>query len=253
MLEIQADENEELMKELNRTNPITKSDESLFIKNLENVQGDERDIIIFSVAYAKNQKGRFMNYFGPISQPAGENRLNVAITRARKKIYLVKSIEARLMNVKEDNKGNYFFKKYLQYVELLNRGEDIVTFLNQISDIDYKTEELSQFDSPFEEEVYDVLVDKLPERYDLRNQIRVGSFRIDLAIYDKEKEEFILGIECDGAMYHSSEDAVEHDYYRQQYLESRGWSIYRIWSTNWWEDYQTEVTKVLRFMDLKIS
>jgi len=238
-------DNDDLAKELNRLNEVTGSDESLFVKNIENVQGDERDIIIFSVAYAKNEKGRFLNQFGPISQPNGENRLNVAITRAKKKIYLIKSIHSSVMNVREDNRGAHFFKKYLQYVEKLNNSDDIEIFLNQISDIEQDSEVLSDFDSPFEIEVFNAINKYMKGKYELRNQIKVGSFSIDLAIYDKEKEMFVLGIECDGAMYHSSKDAVENDFYRQAYLESRGWVIHRIWSTNWWNNKDLEVKKVI--------
>lgn len=250
MLDDLSIENEALYKELGRQNKETGSDESLFVKNIENVQGDERDIIIFSIGYAKNNKGRFINQFGPISQPTGENRLNVAITRAKDKVYIVKSINSKIMNVKESNKGAYFFKKYLQYVELLNNQGDMETFLNQLSDIDHETEELSAFDSPFEEEVYSELCKNINGKYEVRNQIKVGSFSIDLAIYSKEEDKFILGIECDGAMFHSSKDAVENDFYRQIYLESRGWNIYRIWSTNWWQNKTVEIKKLLSHLEI---
>lgn len=76
---------------------------------------------------------------------------------------------------------------------------------------------------------------------------------MDLAIYDNGMEQFILGIECDGAMYHSSEDAIEHDFYRRQYIESGEWKIHKIWSTNWCEDSEIEVDKILRLMNLKKS
>jgi superfamily I DNA and/or RNA helicase len=249
LMDDEALNNDDLMKELYRVEEGTGSDISLFVKNIENVQGDERDIIIFSVAYAKNQKGRFLNQFGPISQPTGENRLNVAITRAKKKIYLIKSFQASLMNVKESNKGAYYFKKYLQYVEKVSsESKDLEVFLNMLSDIEAPTEELSEFDSPFEIEVFDEVNKLLDDRYEIRNQIKVGSFSIDLAIYDKINDMFVLGIECDGAMYHSSKDAVEHDFYRQSYLESRGWVIHRIWSTNWWSSSNVEVSKVLEYL-----
>lgn len=245
MIEERQYENEALQKELDRENKETKADESLFVKNIENVQGDERDIMIFSVAYARNQKGRFINSFGSLSQPGGENRLNVAITRAKKKIYLVKSIKANIMNVNEETKGNYYFKKYLQYVERLNSGQDIEPFLNELGDVDLSSHELSNFDSPFETEVFEALKKRIVSPYELRNQVRVGSFSIDLAIYDTAESKYVLGIECDGAMYHSTKEAVDHDYYRQEYLESRGWNIHRIWSTNWWQNASQEIQKVL--------
>ncbi len=238
-------ENELLLKEMNRVNFIDHTDESLFIKNIENVQGDERDIIIFSVAYGYDAKGKFANRFGSLSQPGGDNRLNVAITRARKKVYVVKSINSDVLNVNENNRGPFLFKKYLQYAEILNKGNDCSNLLNQLSDLTKDNTNLTDFDSAFEIEVYDMInkyLDK--DKYELRNQVGVGSFRIDLAIYDKTTNLYVLGIECDGAMYHSSTEAVERDFYRQRYLESRGWNIHRIWSTNWWTSQDREIDKL---------
>lgn len=250
LLDEYALEDDKILKEMNRENKKTGSDESLFVKNIENVQGDERDIIIFTVAYAHNERGQLINQFGSLSQPTGENRLNVAITRAKKKIYLIKSIRADDLKPNEENRGNFFFKKYLQYVEKLNANDPIESFLYQLSDTANQSHELDAFDSPFELEVFNALIDKLDtSRFELRNQIRVGSFRIDLAIYDKLKEEYVLGIECDGAMYHSSAPAVEHDFYRQKYLESRGWNIHRIWSTNWWTDNNSEIERITTQLD----
>ncbi len=244
ILEDSAMSNPELLKEMNRVNAEDGSDESLFVKNIENVQGDERDTIIFSVAYSKNTRGRFVNSFGSLSQPGGENRLNVAITRAKKKIYVVKSIDASIMSVNDNNRGPFLFKKYLQFVELLSQEMDTTELLNQVCDIQEPTKELKGFDSPFEVEVFDDLKKVLNPRYELRNQVKVGSFRIDLAIYDTEEDKFVLGIECDGAQYHSSKDAVERDFYRQEYLEGRGWVIERIWSTNWWADRKRVVDRI---------
>lgn len=233
-------------KELDRFNEETKEYENLFVKNIENVQGDERDIIIFSIGYAKNENGRVLNNFGTLNQESGENRLNVAITRAKKKIYIVKSIDSSELNVNVNNNGPRLFKKYLQYVEYLNsdQQEMVDTLLNQLNDTGASLRKETRFDSVFEEEVYDKIKDRINDkRYEVHSQIPVGSFSIDLGIYDTSLNQYILGIECDGAAFHSSEDAVERDYYRQIYLEQRGWNIHRIWSTNWWSTQELELVQ----------
>ncbi len=235
-----------LKNEMGRINKETNADERLFVKNLENVQGDERDIIIFVLGYARNEKNRVYNNFGPINKSGGENRLNVAITRAKKKIFFIKSIKAEELNPNVEAKGAFLLKKYIQYAEYLTykHNDQSEKLLNELCDINIENVDL-KFDSPFEEEVYEMLVEGLSDRYELRTQIPVGSFRIDLGIYDKKYDNYILGIECDGAAYHSSPDAVENDYYRQKYLESRKWVIHRVWSTNWWEDRENEINKIL--------
>ncbi|MDY2632202.1 MAG: AAA domain-containing protein [Clostridium sp.] len=219
-------------------------DVSLFVKNIENVQGDERDIIIFSIAYAKNEKGRVSVNFGSLSQDGGENRLNVAISRAKQKIYVVTSIEPEELNVDSSkNKGPKLFKKYLQYVRAVSNGNttESEAILNTVLDTDIIYDDSKSFDSDFEAEVYAALVEK---GYNVHKQVGVSGYRIDLAIYDERKSQYILGIECDGATFHSSKSARERDIYRQRYLESRGWKITRIWSKNWWDNPKKEIEKI---------
>lgn len=219
-------------------------DVSLFVKNIENVQGDERDIIIFSIAYAKNGKGRVSVNFGALSQDGGENRLNVAISRAKQKIYVVTSIEPEELHVESSkNKGPKLFKKYLQYARSVSTGnnKEAESLLNSLLDTDIIYDDSKNFDSDFEEEVYDALTEK---GYNVHKQVGVSGYRIDLAIYDDRKSQYILGIECDGAAFHSSKSAREMDIYRQRYLESRGWKIIRIWSKNCWRNPKVEIEKI---------
>ncbi len=224
----------------------------IFVKNIENVQGDERDIIIFSVGYAKNEEGRVVRNFGSLTMRNGENRLNVAISRAKKKIYLITSIEPEELGyVEKLSKGAILLKKYLQYVRAVSNKnkEETRKILYSLDTIEKTESEIIHFDSPFEEEVYDRLV-----RAGLKVHTQVGSasYRIDMAIYDEEKSEYILGIECDGATYHSSKSARERDAYRQRFLESRGWTIHRIWSRDWWKNRDREIEKViLRVKELR--
>lgn len=236
LLEENSENDKTLFEKLNSV-----KDDQLFIKNIENVQGDERDIIIFSVGYGKSATGKFINNFGPISKQQGEKRLNVAITRAREKIYLVKSIASSLINA-QTYSGN-FFKQYLQYAELLqqeNENQQQVELLLAKDNLNSKPYDNNMdntaFDSYFEIEVFNELqkiIDQ--EKYVIHNKVKTSGYFIDLAILDKTKNEYVLAIECDGAIYHSKETDRQRDYERQTYLESRGWKFKRIFSTVWWE------------------
>lgn len=222
---------------------------SFFVKNIESVQGDERDIIIFCIGYAKNEKGRVAINFGWLNQDGGENRLNVAISRAKQKIYVVTSIEPEELTVDyTKNDGPKLFKQYLEYVKALNDGQyDLVkSLLLSLLDRNESDQQQLTFDSVFEEEVCDKLIE---QGYNVETQYGVGGYRIDLVIKSKDGKNNILGIECDGRLYHSSKYARERDYHRQKYLESRGWKIYRIWSTNWWKNPDLEIKKIIKFIE----
>ncbi|MBC7472968.1 MAG: DUF559 domain-containing protein [Candidatus Sericytochromatia bacterium] len=235
------------IKESNRKNG--DEDVSLFVKNIENVQGDERDIIIFSVGYAKNQQGKVASSFGALNQEGGENRLNVGISRAKRKIYLITSIEPEELNVDDSkNIGPKLFKKYLQYARAINDNNksDVKSLLHSIANKTGMGSNNLDFDSDFENQVYDELI-KL--KYEVHTQVGASGYRIDLAIYDRKRSEYILGIECDGAMYHSSKSARERDIYRQKFLESRGWKIHRIWSRNWWKDPKREINNIVSVLN----
>ncbi|MDY0294728.1 MAG: AAA domain-containing protein [Acholeplasmataceae bacterium] len=243
---LEDSEDKNIRNEMERINLKTGDDESLFVKNIENVQGDERDIIIFSIGYARNKDDRIRAQFGLLNQSGGENRLNVAITRAKKKIFVVKSIKAKELQVNEKNAGPLRLKQYLEFCEYVDQSmiEEKKTLLNLIHEFgDIYINGLNEFDSPFEQEVYDELIKVLPNKLIIKNQVNVGGFLIDFAIYDKENEKFILGIECDGYRWHSRPEDRERDFYRQQYLESRGWNIHRIISTNWWNNKYKEIDK----------
>ena len=222
---------------------------SFFVKNIESVQGDERDIIIFCIGYAKNEKGHVAINFGWLNQDGGENRLNVAISRAKEKIYVVTSIEPEELIVDyTKNNGPKLFKKYLEYVKALSEGKKDLVKSQLLSLLDRNESDQQQltFDSVFEEEVCDKLIE---QGYNVETQYGVGGYRIDLVIKSKDGKENILGIECDGRLYHSSKYARERDYHRQKYLESRGWKIYRIWSTNWWKNPNLEVKKIVKYIE----
>lgn len=221
-------------------------DISLFVKNIENVQGDERDIIIFSTAYARNAQGRIVASFGTLSQDGGENRLNVAISRAKQKVYVVTSIEPEDLNVDNSrNRGPKLLKKYLQYVKAVSEGNQIVAeeILYSVCDSSLSRNNDIHYDSDFESQVHEALCDR---GLMVDTQIGVSGYKIDLAVYDEKRSKYILGIECDGAAFHSSKSARERDVYRQRYLEGRGWNIIRIWSKDWWSNPEREVDKIVK-------
>ncbi|WHY79941.1 AAA domain-containing protein [Neobacillus sp. WH10] len=222
-------------------------DERVFIKNIENVQGDERDIILFSIGYAKNEEGKVYNRFGTLNSKGGENRLNVAVTRAKEGIIVVSSIEPEDLNVASTSHlGPKLLKSYLKYVRAVSNAKidqikAVVQEVNENVNTHIQEKEL-HFDSPFEEQVYKQLRNL---GYEVTTQVGMSGYRIDLGVvhpYDSSR--YIIGIECDGAMYHSSANAKERDVYRQKFLESRGWTIERIWSRNWWKNSSSEIERI---------
>ncbi|MEQ2527399.1 AAA domain-containing protein [Bacillaceae bacterium CLA-AA-H227] len=222
-------------------------DERLFVKNIENVQGDERDIIIFSIGYAKNEEGKVYNRFGSLNQKGGENRLNVAVSRAKEGIIVVSSIEPEDLNIANaSERGPKLLKSYLKYVRAVSGGklEDINAVIQEINETvnTHVVQQALHFDSPFEEQVYQHLRNL---GYEITTQVGMSGYRIDMAIvHPNDRSRYILGLECDGAMYHSSTSARERDVYRQRYLESRGWVIERIWSRNWWKNPVNEIERI---------
>ncbi len=213
---------------------VNEQDEPVFIKNLENVQGDERDVIILSVGYGKDETGKMTMNFGPINRSGGARRLNVAVTRARFALKLVTSIEPEDIDLtRTEAHGAALLRNYL---EVARDGVKAV----------FKDDKISadaEFESPFEESVYKTLTNR---GVHLVPQVGVSQYRIDLAVIEPDQPgRFILGIECDGAMYHSALTARDRDRLRQQILEGLGWKVHRIWSREWVQNREGEIKKVL--------
>ncbi len=233
----------------------------MFIKNLENIQGDERDVIIISTTYGPGKDGKFTQRFGPINHSKGYKLLNVIITRAKYKVYVCSSVpEMSFMNYKEfliaegSNNKRAVFYAYLAYCKAVSEGNNdlrigILTSLSENSSksTSFNVGSFGEQESPFEEEVYQRLLDEL-DSSKLHSQVKVSEFRIDM-VYDSQ----IVGvpkiaIECDGAKYHSSREAYLHDRHRQKILESHGFVFHRIWSTNWWRNPQKETRNLIEFI-----
>jgi very-short-patch-repair endonuclease len=208
------------------------AEERFFVKNLERVQGDERDAIILTVGYGKDRGGNLPFRFGPLLSQGGQRRLNVAVTRARQRITLVSSFGHLDMNPERVRPGTgvELLRFYLQYAATEGKR------LADAAPTDFPLNE-------FEAEVCDVLQSKgIP----LIPQMGASRFRIDLvAQHPREPGRFVLAIECDGASYHSSPTARDRDRLRQQQLENLGWRFHRIWSTDWFMRKEEEIERAL--------
>jgi very-short-patch-repair endonuclease len=229
---------EDLFEESRKENPDLEDfiqdhiDEPFFIKNLENVQGDERDVILISVGYGKTKEGYLAMNFGPLNGVGGERRLNVLITRARQCCEVFTNIKADDIDVsKSQSLGVKALKSFLYYAETGN--------------LNMSNETGRQADSLFEVHVADKL---RAAGYDIAHQIGSNGFFIDLAVRD-ENGNYILGIECDGRMYHSARSARDRDRLRQQVLEAMGWKIHRIWSTDWFTNRDRELKRTIEVIE----
>jgi len=208
--------------------------EPFFIKNLEWVQGDERDHMFFSVGYGKDEAGKFLMNFGPLNIEGGERRLNVAVTRARNGVRVYSSIQPEDIDLsRTSSRGAALLRAYLAL------ARDGLTAMYSRAEVNDDAE----FDSPFERVVFDALTAR---GLRLHQQVGVSGYRIDMAVVDPAQPgRFLLGIECDGAMYHSAATARDRDRLRQEILEGLGWEMHRIWSRDWYSNREQEIDKVL--------
>ncbi len=231
------------LKESNRNE--NGEDVSLFIKNLENVQGDERDIIIFSIGYAKNEYGKINATFGSLSNEGGENRLNVAITRAKQKIYVVTSIEPEELKVDTSkNIGPKLLRSYLTYVRAVSNGnsEEVKTILNGFGETISQKPRLSNL-LPIENQIANKL-----NKLGYKTELNLGNSnsKISIAVYDKKQDKYLLGIETDELVAKSSDSALERDVYRNEFLKSKGWKIFRVWSRDWWHNPTQVINAIVK-------
>lgn len=204
--------------------------EPFFVKNLENVQGDERDVIFISIGYGKTADGYMAMSFGPLNRDGGERRLNVLISRARLAMDVFSNFTDDDIDLNRTNaRGVIALKHFLAYAK------------TRILQQPYSTDK--EPDSPFEEAVIKMLVQ---HGFEVEPQVGTSGFYIDIAIKDKENPgRYIMGIECDGATYHSSRSARDRDRLRQEVLEGLGWRLHRIWSTEWYRNQELEFERVV--------
>jgi very-short-patch-repair endonuclease len=211
-----------------------------FVKNLERVQGDERDCIILSVGYGKDRAGNLPLRFGPILAAGGMRRLNVAVTRARESMTLVSSFAHTDIDTTKVREGTglEFLRNYLQYAA----SNGAVFAHGEIS---------NEPMNDFEADIYEALTAR---GLKLVPQVGCSSFRIDFGVcHPSEPGRFVLGIEADGASYHSSCTARDRDRLRQQMLENLGWRFHRIWSTDWFQRKHEEIERTMSAFDRALT
>ena len=209
-------------------------EEHFFVKNLETIQGDERDVILLSVGYGKDALGRLSKNFGPVNHDGGERRLNVLITRARHQCVVFSNFRADDLALDGGAaRGVRALKTFLKYAES--------------GTLEYPRAMARDTDSPFEDSVHEFL---RSEGHEIHKQVGSAGYRLDLALCDPESPgRYLLGIECDGAKYHSSRVARERDRLRQQILEGLGWTIHRVWSTDWFVNRKMEQERLLKAVE----
>jgi very-short-patch-repair endonuclease len=209
--------------------------DGFFIKSLEYVQGDGRDVMIFSIGYGPDEHGTVYKNFGALNRQGGERRLNVAITRARELVEVVTSMSAAQLG-DVSNEGARHLRRYLDFAE---RGPVALTL--ELGDEGLGT------DSPFEDSVIDAI---RSWGFEVQPQVGVAGYRIDIGVkHPNTPGAFMLGVECDGAMYHSSRAARDRDRLRHELLESLGWRIHHIWGTAWYRNRDREMDRLKTLLE----
>jgi very-short-patch-repair endonuclease len=213
---------------------IARACEPLFVKNLETIQGDERDTILISLGYGRDANGRLSRNFGPINRVGGERRLNVLISRARERCVVFANFTAQdLVLDTTDAKGLLALKMFLEFAQTRR-----LSVQEAVDD-----EEASAF----EDAVAQVL-----EQHGciVRRRVGCAGFRVDLAIVDpSDAGRYLLGIECDGPKYYEARVARDRERLRQQMLEQLGWSMHRVWSTDWYRQRDDTIARLLQTVE----
>lgn len=212
--------------------------EKFFVKNIERVQGDERDAIIITPGYAPNLEGNVLLQFGSLNNAGGERRLNVAASRAKNSLHLVTSLKSTDIDThRSKSRSIALFKSFVNFMENAGRLEEL-------------PEGFAVPQSPFEEEVFAALT-----KAGLQVDCQVGDsrYKIDFGIRHPKTNKYLLAIEADGWTYHSSPYARERDWLRQEVLERKGWTFVRIWSTDWWQNPTLQVNRVIAAYELAMK
>ena len=216
-----------------------RPDEPFFVKNLENVQGDERDVIFISVGYGRDDNGRVSMNFGPLNREGGYRRLNVLITRARRRCHVFTNLRGDDISTEStSSRGLRALKAFLSYAEtgVLRKDHPVASGRD--------------FDSPFQDAVSLALQDA---GFTVHEEVASGGKFVDIAIVDPAKPgRYVLGIECDGAKYHSARWARDRDRLREQVLVGLGWRLHHIWSTAWFRDPRGELERAVSAIEKAI-
>jgi hypothetical protein len=228
---------DDMLNEVLKTRPdlealVMQAAEPIFIKNLENVQGDERDVILFSVGYGPDKEGKVSLNFGPINRNGGWRRLNVAVSRARYEMKVFSTLKADQIDVtRTASEGVAGLKSFLEYAE---KGKEVLHYRNVNKHLNTPA-----------------LVETIAEEirkggYEVHTNIGCSGYRMDLAIVDTENtKEYILGILCDGHNYSAAKTARDREIVQVDVLKLLGWNIHKIWSTEWWENADRQMQGVI--------
>ncbi|MHA3825875.1 AAA domain-containing protein [Mycoplasma sp. BRA285] len=212
-----------------------KSNTKFFIKNIENVQGDERDIILLVIGFGPDAKGKISHNFGAINKDGGYKRLNVAASRSKEAMYVISSLKYTDIDLsKSSARGLEFLKEILKNAEV---GVDTSATNNDVAEA-FKL---------------DVAQSLRELGYEVHSNVGASDFKLDLAIYNPELDKYVLGLECDGTTFASSRVAKDRDYLRSNVLQSRGWIIYRMWSTDWFKNKDMELEQLVNFIKKHIN
>ncbi|HUS33771.1 MAG TPA: DUF4011 domain-containing protein [Verrucomicrobiae bacterium] len=212
--------------------------EPVFVKSLESVQGDERDVILFSIGYGVDETGSVSMNFGPLNREGGERRLNVAITRAKHEIVVFSGLRGDMIDLTRTRaRGVRDLKHFLEYAE---RGPKALAAPKNAANA-------NPTDSGFEQLVENAL---RSNGYEVHRQVGCSGYRIDLAVlHPDDPGRYLLGIECDGPTYGNAATARDRDKLRQGILEGLGWNIQHIWSTDWWHDPAQQAKKLIERLE----
>ena len=237
-----------MAQEWNRKTSTGEND-SLFVNNIENVQGDERDVIVFSIGYAPDKTGVMMQRFGWLNQAGGGNRLNVAITRAKKAVHVVASVEPtkfRVENTKND--GPKLLKEYLIYAKAVSDHDEnkIKEVLSRVPGSSIITKD--HYADKALDELHEYLTAK---GYKVKRDVGISGYSLDLAVYDSKG--YILGIEADANLYPAIESTRARDIHHLRFLRDRGWVIQRFWMVNYWKDSQQEFSRIEKQIRLALD
>jgi very-short-patch-repair endonuclease len=232
LIERMLDERRRASQQLDQAIAQT-AQEPLFIKNLENVQGDERDIIFFSVTYGPDASGKVSLNFGPLNLEGGHRRLNVAVSRARVGVVIFSTLLPEQIDLSRVRAAGV--RDLKNYMEFAIRGPRAL--------VEQSMPTGREPDSPFERQVISALREK---GWTVHPQVGISGYRIDIGVVDpRAPGRYLLGVECDGAVYHSGATARDRDRLRQHVLEGLGWELYRIWSTDWWLNPEEPMRKLV--------
>ncbi|MGI5870141.1 MAG: DUF3320 domain-containing protein [Kiritimatiellia bacterium] len=240
---------EDLMDEARREHPEIERffaadiPEPFFVKNLESVQGDERDAIYFSICYGYDKTGSFAMNFGPLNRPGGERRLNVAVTRAKEQVVVFSSVVSTQIDTgRTQATGALHLRSFLEYAERgnLQQGPGAAASASDALD-----------GGLFEDEVAEYL---RSHGYEVDRDVGRSGCRVALAVRSKvDPSKYAIGVDCDGERYAASASARDRDKLRAMVLSGLGWRLVRVWAAAWWFDREATQRKLLADVDAAVN